>query len=82
MLRLVPSGCPCCTGRVVIQVELVRALRQARPERVLIEVPWTDHLDQVDRALRDERLGRYLSLGRRLVLPSDAGLTANALERS
>jgi len=82
MLRRVPSGCPCCTGRVAMQVELARALREARPERVLIEVLSGEHVDRIERALRDEPLGRYLSIGHRLILPRDVALSADALERS
>jgi G3E family GTPase len=81
MLRPAPFGCPCCTGRVAMQVELTRALRETRPRRVLIEVLSTEHLAEVQRALRGEPLGRYLSLGRPLCLPGDAELAADALGR-
>lgn len=36
-LHALPRGCPCCTGRVEMQVVLARALRRIRAERVLIE---------------------------------------------
>lgn len=82
MLRLAPSGCPCCTARVVMQVELARALRETRPRRVLVEIVSADHLADVKRTLHGDPLGRYLMPGRPVWLPADAALTADALERS
>lgn len=82
MLRSAPMGCPCCTARVAMQVELARALREMQPERILIEIPSVEHLAALENVLRAEPLGRYLSPGRPLSLPSDATLTADALERS
>ena len=82
MLRLAPSGCPCCTARVVMQVELARALRETRPQRVLVEIVSADHLADVERTLHRDPLGRYLMPGRPVWLPADAALTADALERS
>lgn len=65
-----------------MQVELVRALREMRPERVLLEIHSSGHLAEVMRALASEPLGRYLVAGRAIRLPADATLTADALERS
>jgi len=82
MLRREPAGCPCCTARVAMQVALVRALRETRPSRVLIEVPSDEHGATLESVLRAEPLGRYLSPGFALSMPRDGAMTAQALEQS
>ena len=49
MLR--PSACPCCVGRVQLQVELARLVREQRPPGVLIVVAEDGHRDMLRRAL-------------------------------
>lgn len=82
MLLLAPAGCPCCTARVAMQVALARALRETRPQRVLIEIASIEHLAALQRVLCAEPLGRYLLPGHALRLPEDAAITGEALERS
>lgn len=79
-LRRLPAGCPCCTGRIALQVELTRALRETRPSRVLIELPDAPHAEPLRRALAAWPLVQHLSLGRTVELPRDAALAPERLE--
>lgn len=54
------AGCPCCIGRVAVQVTLVRLLRRAQPHRLLIEVAGTEHVAGVVAALAEERLAGFV----------------------
>ena len=45
LVRIAP-GCMCCTGNLVMRVTLNRILRN-KPERLLIGVANSDHLDQL-----------------------------------
>jgi G3E family GTPase len=80
-LRRLPAGCPCCTGRVALQVELTRALRETRPSRVLIELPDAEHAELLRRVLGAWPLAQHLSLGRAVELPHDSALEPEMLER-
>lgn len=55
-----PRACPCCTGRVALQVEVARLMRERRPRGVLIEVPDARHLPALRRALSEWPLAQYL----------------------
>ena len=33
------GACPCCVGKIQLQVDLVRLIREARPPGVFIELP-------------------------------------------
>jgi hypothetical protein len=57
-----PSACPCCVGRVQVQVELARLIREERPRGVQIEVPDARHLSAVRRALGEWPLSQYVEL--------------------
>lgn len=52
-VALRPSACPCCVGRVALQVELVRVIREQRPRGVVIEVPDPAHMPALRRALSE-----------------------------
>jgi G3E family GTPase len=77
--RLLPGGCPCCTGRVETRVALVRLLRETRPERVLLELTDEAHLASLQRALGEWPLARYVELGRVITLPQDSALAPETL---
>jgi hypothetical protein len=47
------GACPCCVGRVQMQVELVRVVREERPPGVLIEVSASGHRHALRRALAE-----------------------------
>ena len=57
-----PAGCPCCTGRVQVQVELVRLIRARRPEGIVLELANDAHRGNVERALREKPVSDYLVL--------------------
>jgi hypothetical protein len=57
-----PRACPCCVGRVQLQVELARLLRNEAPRGVLIELVNASHLDAVRRALAERPLSDYVAL--------------------
>ena len=76
---LSPGGCPCCTGRVDLQIGLARLLRERRPERVLVALPDGAHAVASRRVLGERPLAQYIVLGREIVLPEDAGLAAAEL---
>ena len=80
MLEL--QSCPCCTGRVELQVRLARLLRERSPQRVLIGYVEPSHQATLERALTNWPLAQYVSAARTLSVPRDANLTAEALEQS
>lgn len=50
-VALRPTACPCCVGRVAMQVELVRVIRDRQPTGVVIELADPAHLPALRRAL-------------------------------
>jgi hypothetical protein len=54
------SACPCCVGRVQLQVDLVRLVRERRPSGVLIEVAESGHRQSLRRSLREWPFSDYL----------------------
>ncbi len=70
-VRLLAAGCPCCVGKIVLQVVLARALREARPVRAFVELPDVTHAASLERALTEAPLGRSIARGRPIVLPKD-----------
>ena len=56
-LKSVSAGCPCCTGKIVLQVTLARALRETRAVRAFVAVGDSTHLAGVTRALRGRPMG-------------------------
>lgn len=57
-----PSACPCCVGRVQMQVELARLIRERRPRGVVIELADPRHLPALRRALGERPLSDYVTL--------------------
>jgi len=57
-----PAGCPCCTGRVQLQVNLARLILARRPAGIVLEVADDAHRGGVERALREKPLSDYLVL--------------------
>jgi hypothetical protein len=57
-----PGACPCCVGRVALQVELARLIRVQEPRGVMIEIADASHLPAMRRALREWPLAQYLLL--------------------
>jgi len=57
-----PSACPCCIGRVQLQVELARLLRAKRPAGIVLEVAGDDHRAGVASAMREKPLSDDLVL--------------------
>jgi len=77
--ELAPRGCPCCSGRVEMQVTLARLLRDAAPDRVLLELADEQHLRALQRALGDWPLVRYVEAARVIRLPEDGAIAPEAL---
>lgn len=61
-IREVAGGCLCCTAGVPLQVALTLLLREANPDRLLIEMSGTGHPGSVLKSLRDGRLSDALDL--------------------
>jgi hypothetical protein len=57
-----PAACPCCVGRVQMQVELARLIREQRPQGVQIELADAGHLAALRRALAEWPLSDYVAL--------------------
>ena len=81
-MRLTPRGCPCCTARVALQVALVRALRELRPQRALIEIENADHATRVIRVLGDLPFSQAVRTGPTLDMPGDATVAPDVLDVS
>ncbi len=79
-LRALPAGCPCCTGRVALQVTLVRALRETGAQRAFVELPGPEHAANLEKVLADAPLAAALVTARRVCLPLDANLAAADFE--
>ena len=61
MLVRLMAGCICCVGFVPMRVALVRLLRQAPPNELLVLVADGTHLERVRALLRDPGLGLELA---------------------
>jgi hypothetical protein len=61
-VALRPTACPCCVGRVALQVELVRVIREQQPRGVVIEVPDPAHVPTLRRALSEWPLSEQVVL--------------------
>ena len=69
---LAPVGCPCCTGRVEMQVKLARLLREDKPSRVYVELADEAHLATFERALSEWPLSQYVRAESALRLDGDS----------
>lgn len=61
-VRLATRGCPCCSGRVEMQVALARLIRERRPRGVVIELADASHLSALRRALAEWPLADSVEL--------------------
>jgi len=61
-VALRPRNCPCCVGRVELQVEIARLIRERRPQGVLIELADAGHQPALRRALTEWPLVQYVRL--------------------
>lgn len=61
-VALRPSACPCCVGRVAMQVELARVIREQRPRGVVIELADPAHAPAMCRALSEWPLAEEVEL--------------------
>ncbi|MDA0225118.1 MAG: hypothetical protein O2975_03280 [Proteobacteria bacterium] len=77
---LTSNGCPCCTGRVVLQVTLARILRAQRPSRILVVTAVETHARAALATLREPPLAAYIIGGRALCLPQDSAVLPGDLE--
>lgn len=55
-------ACPCCVGRVELQVALARLIRAQRPPGVLVALPDAAHRPALLRALAEWPLAQYVRL--------------------
>lgn len=60
VIRIAP-GCPCCAGHLTMQVNLNRLLR-FQPQRILIGLSSSSHLDQIRLLLSSSAYDQHLSL--------------------
>lgn len=79
-LRAFSAGCPCCTGKVVLQVSLGRGLRESRATRAFVELHDPAHRASLERLLAELPLNLSVVPGRPVELPADAALQAASLE--
>ena len=56
------GACPCCVGRVQMQLDLARLIREKRPPGVQIELPDPTHEPALRRALAEWPLSQYVAL--------------------
>ena len=61
-VALRPRNCPCCVGRVALQVEIARLVRERQPQGVLIELADASHQPALQRALAEWPLAQYVRL--------------------
>lgn len=57
-----PSACPCCAGRVQLQVNLVQLVREQRPAGVLIELQDRSHRYALRRTLGEWPFSEYVAV--------------------
>lgn len=67
-IREVPGGCMCCTAGVPMQVALNKLLREAKPDRLLIEPTGLGHPKEVLKVLSASHYQDVLSLQKTLTL--------------
>ena len=77
------SGCACCTGQISLQTGIVRLLRDAKPQRLVIVVAAAAEPAALDQVLRQEHLAASLRIARSACIVSaslqHAGETAQDL---
>lgn len=76
---LSPAACPCCAGRVEIQITLARVMRERRPQRIFVELANEEHLGAFGRALNQWPLNQYVRSALPIRLPEDRLLSPENL---
>lgn len=66
------GGCACCTGRVSLQTGVVRLLREARPQRLVIVAAAAAEPDALLQTLQQEHLAAALRLTRNQCIAADS----------
>lgn len=79
-LKQLSAGCPCCTGKVVLQVSLARGLRETRARRAFVELGDPEHALTLEKLLGELPFSLSVISARRITLPAEAGLKAVELE--
>ena len=74
-VRGAPYGCPCCSGNLTMRISLARTVRETRPHRILVELPWGAHLERLLSLFGDPLLMQSVSLAG-LITVLDAGMSA------
>lgn len=67
-IKEIPGGCLCCVAGVPFQVGLGQLIRQAKPDRLLIEPSGLGHPKQILQALQGKWFKPLLQLGAHLTL--------------
>jgi len=67
-IQEVPGGCMCCASGVPMQIALNQLLRQAKPDRLLIEPTGLGHPNEVMQLLSNEYYKKILSLQKIITL--------------
>lgn len=75
-LKAMSAGCPCCIGKVVLQITLARALRQTRAVRAFVELADPEHATRLEAVLGERPLGLSVRKLRPILLPQDGALRA------
>lgn len=75
-LRSLIAGCPCCTGRVVLQVSLVRALRESGARRAFVELANPAHAANFAKLLQESPFSLSVRVAPALILPGDQAIDA------
>lgn len=77
------SACACCTGQVSLQTGIVRLLREAKPQRLVIVVAAAAEPAALEQTLRQEHLAASLRIARSVCIVSallqDAGENGQSL---
>ena len=84
-LSVVADGCICCSGQLGLRVALSRLLREARPQRLLIEASALARTPELLKVLHDRWLAPVLQLRATVVTLNtaqhDSGVITDMLDR-
>lgn len=78
-VRPLSAGCPCCVGKVVLQIVLARALRETRAVRAFVELADAGHVRGLESVLEAKPFGSAVRKARSIILPGDRELKAHQL---
>ncbi|MBS0335792.1 MAG: hypothetical protein JSS40_03045 [Proteobacteria bacterium] len=79
-LKQLSAGCPCCTGKVVLQVSLARGLRETGARRAFVELADPGHASNLEKLLAELPLSLAVIGARRIAMPAESGLRADELD--